>query len=577
MYSKHKDATPAETIARIRDCYQSLDLEMDCRVERHIDGVYSAYILDVRSGWNAAGKGTTEEYCLASAYGESMEHLCNHFAFDISKTGTDAQTHMGFLRYPDEVWLPIHHIREAAPAVFQDMERCFAPDESGMTLELVWQAILGERTPFIPYYSIAQKQTVMLPDAVLSKMCGSNGGGSGNTPEEAIGHALDEILERHAKYRIIYDRLTPPTIPPEYIHSRCPELYDLIRRIEKTGGLSVIVKDASLGQGYSVVCILVIDAEHQRYLANFGAHPCFEIALERCLTELFQDHDCVEELLKREEMIPWGETSEERLFGLSNWVSLLRDDIGQLPDSIFGTHTSWKFEPWPVYTHYTNKIGMRHQLEILLNNGLDVYIRNNSFLGFPVYKVYVPFLSCSHLKFDRSMVIEADMANQIHRYLTEGISAEQEMYLCRHCFGPDSFLLNMALRNWDGDHLCLLQAAALFDTGHTVQALSALENTTLKECVFLKRYIQLTLGQNESRDELLRLFFGKKADRWLDALARGKAFSLVQECCARCGLIRSKDSLQGTTSPQRDILYMRIKEAFAKTAPDQTGTIGMIQ
>ncbi len=573
MYSKHKDAAPEATVERIREIYRSINLTMDCRIEEHIDGIYSAYIHDIRGGWSAAGKGTTQAYCLASAYGESIEHVCNHFAFDISKTSDEAKDWLGFRRYPDETWMPIENIRETASDVYRDMERCFIPDGSGMTIEEVWQQILGAaNTPFIPYYSVARRETILLPDALLSKMCGSNGGGSGNTPEEAIGHALDEVIERYVKYRILYDHLTPPTVPREYIQSRCPDLYDLIGRIEKEGGLTVIVKDASLGKGYSVICILVINPMTHRYLSNFGAHPCFEIALERCLTELFQDHDCVEKLLRWEEMTFWNDTPDEMIFGLRNWVSLLRDDIGILPDSLFGAHPSWKFEPWPIYRQYTNKIGMCQQIDILRENGFDVYIRDNSFLGFPVYKIYVPFASLSHLKFDCALVEETEIANHIYEYLEEGITPKQERILCDRCFGPDSFMLDMVLRHWSSDTVQFLHAAALFDSGRLSESLAVLENSSLPESVFLRRYIQLTPKSEKDRDDLLRLFFGKDAEPWLKLLARESAFSMVRACCAKQGLI----SNMGAASADRDALYKQIKEAFAKFPVEQMGTAEVI-
>ena len=577
MYSKHKDAPPADTVKRIRQIYTSIGLEMECRIEKHIDGIYSAYIRDPCGGWNTAGKGTSKAYCIASAYGESIEHICNHFAFDLSRTEEAAKRHLGFLRYPDEMLLPIRDVRHVAPEVYRDMDRCFTPDASNMTLEEVWVRVLGaEETPFTPYFSVTQQKTVLLPDAILSKLCGSNGGGSGNTPEEAIGHALDEVIERYAKYEIIYGQLTPPTVPTEYIQSRCPELFDLITHIERKSGLSVVVKDASIGKGYSVICILVIDTKCQRYLANFGAHPCFEIALERCLTEIFQDHACVDELLKREEMTPWENTDASEIFGLKNWVSLLRDDIGKLPDSLFGVCSTWDFMPWPIYAQYTNQIGMRHQLEILQKNGMDVYIRNNSFLGFPVYRIYIPFASTSHLRYDQAMVEEMEVGDQIYAYLEYGISHEQKQRLCSRCFGPDRFMLEMTLRNWDAEGLLLLYAAALFDIGHPFEAYAVLTESTSPEALFLRRYIELTNSQSTDRDELLRRFFGTAATAWLDALTRGNAFSIVQQYCAQHGLIKTKQSTLGATSASRDALYMRVKEAFQNVPIDQTDTAGLV-
>lgn len=133
LYSKYKDADPQQTVKTIKEHYASLQLNMEYSVEKHIDGVYSAYLYDVDGRWNTAGKGTTEAFCLASAYGESMEHLCNHFAFDISKTSERAKAYGGFCRYYDEIQLPVEAIEEVSPIVFRDMRSCCGTSNTNNT------------------------------------------------------------------------------------------------------------------------------------------------------------------------------------------------------------------------------------------------------------------------------------------------------------------------------------------------------------------------------------------------------------------------------------------------------------
>ena len=572
MYNKYKDEIPERTIERIQEIYKKIGLKMDYTIDKHVDGIFSAYIQDHIVGWNTAGKGTTFDFCLASAYGESIEHICNHFAFDISKTSSDAKEHLGFLRYPDEILMPISEVTKVAPDVFRDMLSCFDNNGEEVKVDSVWEDILGmSETPYIPYYNITQEKEVLLPDAILSKLCGSNGGGSGNTSEEAIGHALDEIIERYVKYKIIYENLTPPNIPKQHIKERCPELYDVIQSIEEGGNLSVFVKDASLGKGFTVLCVIVTDMTEQKYLANFGAHPCFEIALERCLTELFQDHECVDNLLSRDEMVEWRNSTLSEIRGLNNWVSLLRDDIGVLPDSIFLEHGSWEFAPWPVYKEYTNKFGMKLQIETLRKNGFDVYIRNNSFLQFPVYKVYVPFASLSHLIFDNSLIEETKLVNSMFDYLENGITKENETLLNKYCFRQNAFLLDMTLKYWNNESKDLLYASVLFDIGKLDEALWALRNIETYEGIFLRKYIELTINCRNNRDALLRIFF-KDIETWLSELSKANAFGIFQEYCRKNGLIKSKNSEYGNAHVARDNLYKIVKEAFSHEKIKQIDT-----
>jgi ribosomal protein S12 methylthiotransferase accessory factor len=53
-------------------------------------------------------------------------------------------------------------------------------------------------------------------------------------------------------------------------------------------GFPVLVKDASLGGQYPVMCVTLMNPRTGGVFASFGAHPSFEVALERSLTELLQ-------------------------------------------------------------------------------------------------------------------------------------------------------------------------------------------------------------------------------------------------------------------------------------------------
>lgn len=581
MYSKHKDAEPLQTVKTIKEIYSTIGLTMEYTIEKHIDGVYSAYLYDSDGKWNVAGKGTTLEYCLASAYGESIEHLCNHFAFDISKVSGYAKEYEGFYRYYDEIIQPIEQIKEVSPAVFNDMKLCCGNSEELKESDIfeVWKKVLmNEETPFVPYFNVTSLKTELLPDAVLSKMCGSNGGGSGNSQEEALGHALDEAIERYVKYQIVFNKLTPPDVPQEYIKERCPELFDLIRKIEVQGQFRLIVKDASLGKGFSVVCIMVIDTYAQRYLTNFGAHPCFEIALERCLTELFQDHECVKNLIDRADMTSWNSCQGDCSADLSNWISLLRDDIGQVPNSMFLKRESWRFVPWKVFDEYNNSIGVRYQLNILKENNFDVYIRDNSFLGFPVYKVYIPIVSMSHIIFDQRLIEETNIASNIYFYLINGMPLGIKRDFCKYAFCKDSFLVKMRLRNWDADCFSFLFATLLFDTGQLEEALSVIKTSNIKSANFLRCYIELIISGEESnnRTHLLQTFFGDEASSWLKFVSDGNAFSLLQEHCHKSGLIQNNHTDYLSEKDFRDKLYMKIKEASKKADINQVRILDLL-
>ena len=56
----------------------------------------------------------------------------------------------------------------------------------------------------------------------------------------------------------------------------------------KEQGFPVVIKDASLGGQFPVMCVTLMNPKTGGVFASFGAHPSFEVALERSLTELLQ-------------------------------------------------------------------------------------------------------------------------------------------------------------------------------------------------------------------------------------------------------------------------------------------------
>ena len=109
---------------------------------------------------------------------------------------------------------------------------------------------------------------------------------AGNTMKEARTQALSEIFERDIKFRIIRDGICLPDVP-EAVINRYPRIAAGIRGL-RAAGFGILVKDASLGGEYPVMNVTLLHPKDQGIFASFGAHPRFEVALERALTELLQ-------------------------------------------------------------------------------------------------------------------------------------------------------------------------------------------------------------------------------------------------------------------------------------------------
>jgi ribosomal protein S12 methylthiotransferase accessory factor len=109
---------------------------------------------------------------------------------------------------------------------------------------------------------------------------------AGNTQNEAQVQSLSEIFERYVKNKIIAEGLCLPEIPVSVLE-RFPTILADIRELE-SHGYHLRVCDASLGGLYPVMSVTLINPKDGSVFASFGAHPSFEVALERTVTELFQ-------------------------------------------------------------------------------------------------------------------------------------------------------------------------------------------------------------------------------------------------------------------------------------------------
>lgn len=543
-YSKYKDSAPEATIERIKKLYlEKLDLELKLDVSKRVDGIYSATLTDTDAMWNTCGKGTSDLFCSASAYGESVEHLCNYFAYEIANLSEEANRAYGFEKYPDEVVKDLSEIQTELPDMLSDLREAYtctgSKSSSDNDILQLWKRFLKrDKIPFVPYYSVKTQQYKLVPENLVFYLCGSNGGGAGNTPEEAIGHACDEILERYVKHQIYTEGLTPPIVPREYIQNRCPELISVIEELEQNEGYSLYVKDASMGKDFSVLSVLMIDRETSEYLVNFGAHPVFEIALERCLTEMLQafipgrkDY--------RKNMEKWTDEAQKRAAYPQNWVTILKDDSGVVPDSYFAKTPSWEFKPWPKYDHYSNKTGMFIQIKQLLSLAPDVYIHDSGYLGFPAYRVYVPAVSTSHIPFDEFQFRCFEVMEQFPEVVKNNDFSPENIQLIEETlFNKNTFVNGLIFRSLGERRFHLLHAAACCDLGDYQNAKMYLRLSRSKYSECLIRTVEL-MERGESSEQIrhmIALFFKDNVRVLAESWIAKKAFSGTLELYEDSGI-----------------------------------------
>ncbi|MFM0736477.1 OsmC domain/YcaO domain-containing protein [Paraburkholderia xenovorans] len=289
-YIPGKDLPLEQTIADMSGILAGLGMKIEIASWRNIiPNVWSLHIRDAHSPMCFTnGKGSTKESALASALGEFIERLnCNHF-YGGAFWGEDI-ANAAFVHYPNERWFKPGR-KDALPAEILD-DYClpiYNPDGELRGSHLIDTNSGNAQRGIcsLPFVRHSDGEVVYFPSNLIENLYVSNGMSAGNTLAEAQVQCLSEIFERAVKREILEGEIALPDVPHEVL-AKYPGILAGIQGLEEQG-FPVLIKDASLGGTYPVMCVTLMNPRTGGVFASFGAHPSFEVALERSLTELLQ-------------------------------------------------------------------------------------------------------------------------------------------------------------------------------------------------------------------------------------------------------------------------------------------------
>ena len=285
-----KDLPLEKTIANMTSILADLGMKIEISSWRNIvPNVWSLHIRDAASPMCFTnGKGASKESALCSALGEFIERLNCNFFYNDQFLGEDI-ANSEFVHYPNEKWFQLE-ADDALPAgILDDYTRDIYDPEGELRGSHLIDTNSGNRKRgicSIPYVRQSDGQTVYFPSNLIENLFLSNGMSAGNNVNEAKVQCLSEIFERAVKRQIIEQEIVLPDVPQDVIN-QYPSIVEGIKALEAQG-FPIVVKDASLGGQFPVMCVTLMNPKTGGVFASFGAHPSFEAALERSLTELLQ-------------------------------------------------------------------------------------------------------------------------------------------------------------------------------------------------------------------------------------------------------------------------------------------------
>jgi ribosomal protein S12 methylthiotransferase accessory factor len=427
-YIAGKDLPLEQTIANMSGILASLGMKIEIASWRNIvPNVWSLHIRDAHSPMCFTnGKGATKESALASALGEFIERLnCNHF-YGGAFWGEDI-ANADFVHYPNERWFKPGR-KDALPAEILDAYclEIYNPDGElrGSHLYDTNSGNVQRGICSLPFVRQSDGEVVYFPSNLIENLYVSNGMSAGNTLAEAQVQCLSEIFERAVKREILEGEIALPDVPHEVL-AKYPGILAGIQGLEEQG-FPVLVKDASLGGTYPVMCVTLMNPRTGGVFASFGAHPSFEVALERSLTELLQGRS-----FEGLNDLPQPTFVSNAVTEPNNFVEHFIDSSGVVSWRFFSAKANFEFVEWDFSGQGENSNAEEAAtlFGILEDMGKEAYMAVYDQLGAVACRILVPDYSeiypVEDLIWDntnKALLFRADILN-VHRLDDAGLAA----------------------------------------------------------------------------------------------------------------------------------------------------------
>lgn len=427
-YIQGKDLPLEETIANMSAILANLGMKIEIASWRNIvPNVWSLHIRDAQSPMCFTnGKGATKESALASALGEFIERLNCNFFYNDQFWGEEI-ANAEFVHYPDEKWFKPGPNGELPKEILD--EYCleiYNPDDEllGTHLYDTNSGNVERGICSLPFVRQSDDEVVYFPSNLIENLYLSNGMSAGNTLAEAQVQCLSEIFERAVKREILEGEIALPDVPEEVL-AKYPGIVAGIKGLEEQG-FPVLVKDASLGGQFPVMCVTLMNPRTGGVFASFGAHPSFEVALERSLTELLQGRS-----FEGLNDLPQPTFQSNAVTEPNNFVEHFIDSSGLVSWRFFSSKSDYDFVEWDFSGEgeESNAEEAATLFGILEEMGKEVYMAVYEHLGATACRILVPDYSEIYLVEDliwdntnKALSFREDILN-LHRLDDEQLEA----------------------------------------------------------------------------------------------------------------------------------------------------------
>lgn len=292
---KFKDNSPEKTIQNIIEYFEKYNYKIIEEKNFYVrqSGTYWCSLALYKNNnliLISHGKGSTEIMSLASGYGELYERYTALFEvisnpFLLEEFTQKNYNLYGYYLNPQEKIITEKDIYNNLK--YKEYFKNWFSDDINKINNFI-NLINNNNILGIPFININNPNEITYENLpMLHRIFGTTGYAAGNSFEEALIQGSSEIFERLTQQKILSEK-NPKLYQIDLESSEInQENKNIIDKIIKYNN-NVVIFDLSYTYKLPVVMVCIFNPKKYKIDFKLGAHFDFNIALERCLTELFQ-------------------------------------------------------------------------------------------------------------------------------------------------------------------------------------------------------------------------------------------------------------------------------------------------
>lgn len=368
-----KDDKLENTINNIKKKLNKKNIKIKRYKTKNINHSFYSSRIELKNFYDLGvnGKGLSKKAAIASSYGELMERIQTGFLINKSYLSKKVNNK----NFKDEIFLNINSLKFDYTNIFEDKKyQIFL--EKADNYNVV--------SDFIDYES---KEKVLLPIKLINAVTHTNGLCAGNSKNEALCQGICEILERYCYHQIIIHKKQLKNV----IIDENEFIFKELENIKKMGYI-VKLKDCSLNK-FPVIGVYIENPTNNTYLFTMASDTNINIAIQRCITELFQGLSSKKHINKKMKPLNNNYNSLDKENIEINWFRCYNSNNGIHPNELFNSKKTIHYTELPFNNSEDNNSSLTYLINNLYKNNRKIYYKEYSQFNFKSYRIYIPGLS----------------------------------------------------------------------------------------------------------------------------------------------------------------------------------------